>query len=360
MDKRHYVIIPVALAAAAAVIAALVCACADGPQLAEPTAWAKVATFPDETQAIRDLASADDNMVYAVGYCSPAGSNYSYPAIYRFDGTRVSEVYLSPYEGWFMGVIASGDEVVAAGNKLTSPDHTRPYVVGYSGGTWGEIPVPATITDTTFTDVCLGTGGTIWFAGYDGVYTYNDGVWTTALVINDPYLAVTANGRAFVFGGDVYVSDDNGRSWRRENVRLEDGSFYTPYPINQTLVTAAGEGFMLTSEFKANVGEEIIYSGVIARDDAPAGEGAYNVAFLAPHGPNYYDIMAMAFASASDGYCVGNLTSVKLDDGVWVQEDLLTMSDIMFSGVTAGPSRYWAVGAAGGHPYPIILYEAIR
>jgi len=365
MDKRRDVIITVALAAVAA--AALVCACGDGPQLAEPTAWAKVATFPEDATAINGLTSAEVDAIYAVGSRTPNGEGWPHPVVYRFDGTRVSEAYLSPYDGKFSGADAYGGEVIAAGNKHTSPNHTRPYVVRYSGAAWEEITVPSSINEISFLRVYVGSGGRYWFQGREGVYIYSDGVWTTALVINDPYLAVTTNGRAFVFkpnhygtGGDVYVSDDAGRSWRSENVQLEDSSFYSPDSFNPIVVASAGEGFALRSDFKANVNEEIIYSGVIARDDAPAGEGTYNIAFSAPHGPNFYDIMAMAFASASDGYCVGNLTSVKLDDGVWVQEDLLTMSDIMFSGVTAGPSRYWSVGSPGSHRYPIILFEATR
>ena len=175
-------------------------------------------------------------------------------------------------------------------------------------------------------------------------------------------IAVAPGDSSIVYAGgqeDGYVkvfrSADGGNSWARERIPVN----YPLYEIRtpkQAKVAAAGETAFISIDLHGKA-PEFPLVGVVGRDDAPPGEGAYDIAFAAPHGPYFYDIKSMAFRSTADGYVVGPLTSIVLEDGAWVKETVPEAWSPEFRLVAAGPSSYWSIVYPSELSQKPILYE---
>jgi len=357
--------------AAAAIYGGLIIfSCADAPTGARATLWVSVNTFPDETHAIKGLAGGDGGVVYAVGtaYSPDRG------VVYRYDGTGITEVFVSPYTATaFNSVSSAGGEIWAVGKKANNGNTSRPYVVRNAAGRWEEVEGIPEDGEYGLRSVVRTTGGRIWMAGDKTVYTIEDGVWRTALRFDRPAsgtLRVTENGRAFFYLFDgpadtasIFVSEDGGASWTKETLPRNYG-FFTVQDIGNAVPAVGGERYYIAVRLRGRSGdEEILYNGILERDGAPPGEGSYEIVFMAPLGPYFNDIRDMAFYSETDGYAVGYLTSLARNDGEWVMEELpaawrAEAWQIIFSVITASSAGYWAVGTPHDYQPPIALYRA--
>ncbi len=124
----------------------------------------------------------------------------------------------------------------------------------------------------------------------------------------------------------------------------------------------AGESLFIDADFNAKFTPyEVLYQGIMARDDAPPGEGSYRIEFMAPYGPYFTGsgIGAMAFLSEAQGYAIGSGTSVALDDGEWILEANSEEYWRPYSYViAAGNSGYWTVGREPDFDGGRLLYHA--
>jgi hypothetical protein len=318
--------------------------------------------FPEDTKHIRGLAVAAGGAVYAAGCTAD-----DVAVVYRYADRKLAQVFRAPYaDSEFAAVGSGGGEIWAVGPRYAG-GVTKSYCVRSADGEkWEEVPVPAGLG--LGGPVFVRPNGVVWLRGAEGesqaIYTYGNGVWRrhdATAGADTLRLAVTERGRVYVYYYQnkkltMMITDDGGTSWARERIPVN-------YPLceirtpRQAKIAAAGETAFMSIDLQGKA-PEFPLVGVIGRDDAPPGEGTYDVAFAAPHGPNFYDIKSMAYRSTADGYIVGPLTSIVLENGVWVKETVPEAWSPEFRLVAAGPSSYWSIVYPSEFSQKPILYEA--
>jgi hypothetical protein len=308
------------------------------------------------------LAVSADGSVYAAG-----NTTADVGIVFRYRGRTLAEVFRAPYaDSEFSAVGCGGGEIWAIGATFAG-GRTRSYCVQSGDGEkWEEVPVPAGLY--LGGPIFVRPNGVVWLRGAEeeseAIYTYEKGIWRRHEATAGAYtlrLAVTEGGRVFVYyyqnkNLTMMVSDDGGNSWARETIPVNFPLYEIRTP-KQANIAAAGETAFISTDLYGKT-PKFDLVGIVGRDDAPPGEGTYDVVFAAPHGPYFYDIKAMAFRSPSDGYAVGPLTSVSLRDGEWLKEIVSEAWSPEFRLVAAGPSSYWSIVYPSELSYKPILYEA--
>ena len=354
-------IAPRALAtAAAAVFVLIAAACEDEPIYNRSLSWTKVARFPTDAVPNGALAAAPDGKVYVAAY-DISQEFHPRGVVYRYGGRRLEEFFRPAYENCGIRDIKYAYNTLwAVGGKTVSGDH-QPYVAKYDGGRWREIDVTRSIEEDYFYAAFPVSPEACWFATWRAIYKYDNGVWQKKLDVYSKTLemgmAVTEGGVVFVptepkYRSSVWtvnVSDDDGATWHAETVNLGEElyriSYYYHYPI-----AAGGETLYLSAKLKTKAplprGESKDYLGIIKREPAPAGQGRYELVFLASSSTApVRDFRGIAFHDAGNGRAVGYLTSVALEHGEWAAEDVdfFGMYYSSFEGITACYPYYWAI-----------------
>ncbi len=356
-DTEFQRLAPRALATAAAGFFVLIAAaCDDEPIYNRSLSWAKVARFPDDVGPNGVLAAAPDGTVYVIA--SDISEEFN-PRIvlYRYEGGRLEEFFRPPYERCdIRDVKYAHNTLWAAGGKTVSGGY-QPYVATFDGDRWREIDVPSSVEESGFSAACPVSRDGCWFTTWRGVYQYDRGVWQKKFYdgskVYDMGIAVSEAGKVFVptarfSDWKVNVSDDYGATWHVEQIGLAEG-LYRIYDY-RNVFALAGETLYLTARLKTTAplpqSESKDYLGIIKRDPAPAGQGRYELVFLASTTTApVRGFMGMAFHDAGNGRAVGYLTSVALEHGEWVAEEV-NFFGIYYSnfiGVTASYPFYWAI-----------------
>ena len=324
--------------------------------------WREVAAFPANAEFIRDLAEAGDGSVYVAASCSDEEMNYR-PVVYRYADGKIVEAFRGPYKGGgFNDVACAGGCVWAAGAKEAAPEKLRPYLVRYDGSRWEEIPVPETVNSLSLGSLYPIGEEACWARAYDGVYIYRRGLWEKKFPFTNPqyfYFTVTRGGRAAVYkysypyDVEIFISDDGGATWALERPQLGNRHFTYSSPQPNGF-TSCGEGVCWAAGLRVAGSQrdgQGFYFAVLMRDEAPAGQGSYDIFFLAPRGPYLTNISDMAFRDELNGYVVGTFTSIAYKDGEWIFQTLPESWHPHFEHVAAGRSSFWAVaGRYGGGP----------
>jgi len=342
-----------------AIIGVVGLSCGDVPQYAEPSRWHEVATLPGVFFEVRSVYAFNVDYVMVAGAdCTAAGMPRA--AVYEYRNGDIDRVFLSEYNDsrFYVSRFAAGLNWFA-GDKETGAGAYRPYVVTSDFFSWEELSVPASIAESSFYDVYGVRPDCVWFEGGSGIYLYTRPAWRKVFDLNNYEggdLTVTENGRAFLLvytlgapGWKMYVSDDEGASWAPEDIPRTYG-VYSVKESDYPPLGPAGEGLYMATRFTVPGDRFNPYAGILKRNDAPAGEGTYSLAFIAPHGPNFYSIRTLVFRSPDDGYALGPMTSAALKDGAWTLEQ---MPDMMpsFAAAAASDDYYWAVMEdANGYP----------
>jgi len=374
--RQHFtaLIAPRRLATAVAAVFILgAAACEEEPYHERQDRWRWVTYFPEEAKDVTAVAEGPGGDVYAVGQ-DTAVPEYPRAVVYRYDGSALREDFRAPYDrAAFRDIKAAGAVLWAAGYK-TEQSETKACLYRCDGGRWTEVPVPASVDGRGFTHVFPLPSGSCWLETSGGVYTYGGGAWKRVFTRGPQMaafeLAVAANGRAFVYvtsfdGADhkVYVSDDRGGTWAAEPIKLDTEMYeirgYYLYPA------AAGEslflvGYLIGTQLEKK--EAPVFLGVIARDDAPPGEGTYEISYVGSLGwGGGWGGWRSAFRTADEGYVVGYEASLARERGEWYPEDTAWHDGFTeFAAVTAGRDAYWAVVRKrdyGGYVTATYLYR---
>ena len=333
---------------------ALALACGE-PLMPRANPWVKAADFPDGCtfNAVACNPDSPSPFPFLAGY--KADGETTTAVIYEYDGGAINEIFGGAEDTAFYDVRWGAGEMWATGRR-TENGEDSPYVVKGDGTTFEEVLVPAAVTAKSFSRVFPRAGGDVWLEGSDGVYVYDDGEWRncppTALAPNTGdkgTLTVTAGGTAYYLkrheaNDSMLISRDNGLSWLEEPITLEESIYRFSYSGEPEAVASGGETLYFTAELSVHYGlNELQYEAVIARDDAPAGSGTYDIVFMAPKGPQFYGIQALAFFDERNGYAGGVTTGVVLKDGVWRLDDIPDEANMAFRVIAAGASKYWAI-----------------
>jgi len=346
--------------AVAALFVLCAAACEVEPTFNRPSSWEKAASFPDDILPTGPVAAAPDGTVY-IAACDISREFDPRGVLYRYDGSHLEEFYRPPYEKWYIWDIKYGfGNLWVEGGKTDNGDHTA-YFAKYDGYGWHEIDVPDYIGESSFYCMVPVSPDVCWFRSWRAVYKYDKGEWRKKFEFDtkchDMGLAVSERGTVFVptdpryyAGGlTVNVSDDDGATWYMEKVDSGDEKYRVSYYYNYP-IASAGETLYLAARLKTRLpvpseGSND-YLGIIERDTAPAGQGRYRLVFLASaETAPVRDFRRMAFRDTTNGRAVGYYTSVTLEHGEWVTEevDAFAMYDPTFTGITAGYPFYWAI-----------------
>jgi hypothetical protein len=305
------------------------------------------------------LTAAPDGTVYVAAH--DVSQEFDPRAvIYRYDGRRLEEFFRPAYERCnIMDVKHAYKTLWAVGRKAIGEGY-RPYVANYGADRWREIDVPNSVGETSFYKVFPVSPGACWFTTRRAVYKYDSGVWQKKFQggpgVYDVGIAETGSGRVFVSLWAIYrfghwkvnVSDDGGATWHEEGINLAEGLYrITDY---RNVFAVAGETLYLAVKLKTTAAlpqeESKDYFGIIKREPAPAGEGRYELAFLASSSTApVKGFRAMAFHDAGNGRAVGYLTSVALEHGEWATEAVhyIGIYYSNYEAITACYPYYWAI-----------------
>jgi hypothetical protein len=334
------------------------------PDIPDTSRWVEAARVPRSIKRINGLTAAPDGAVYAAGETRDGAA-----VVLKYDGRELKETFRATYgSSRFDSVRYGGGRIWAGGSRVVGKDYL-PYCVRSSDGVnWEEFEIPRSLGFVGVSPYPCGDDF-VWFVGGTAAYralfaTYDRGVWKKLNVPSEPEgseFVVTEGGRAYYYYHKngilaLLISDDRGNTWARETVEVE----YPLYEIRKPKyikMAPAGETVYLKTDLYGKE-EDFNLVGVVARDEAPPGRGGYDVAFASPHGPYFTDIKAMAFRSLSDGYAVGPMTSVALEDGKWLKEATPESWSPMFRLVATGPYSYWAIVDDTASSHDHILYEA--
>ncbi len=341
-------------------LAALLASCGDTPLRPEGHRWEEVAIIPSEetTKAVESLNGPV--------WCADA----NYPAVYRISNGVVEVVFKGAYPEAGFYDIASADGYVWAVGYKKIVSYYEPYAVKFDGQKWEEISFPKSFGETYLNSISGVNFDFWWVVGERGVYTYDRGVWEKRLhagLLSDYYVTVSPHGRTFAYcevggsspGAVIYISDNGGVSWSSERPKINNKNF-TGGELPGAALCTWGErlcaAVILNPASSAKVPERATYYGVLIRDEAPPGDGSYELAFFAPEGPYVSYVRALAFRPEGRGYLVGKETSIRYEDGVWVLEVLAPWRPEFFH-VTAGFSGFWAT-AYLPNQHSVGLYKA--
>jgi hypothetical protein len=340
--------------------------CSDVPLSPAPSAWVKLATFPDPHFVPAGLACRSDGIVFIAGT-----STAEYPAaIYKFGNGALVEDFTAPYEDSdFKGTGFFGTVGWAVGNKRPE-DISIPYMVYNDGADWTEVPVEYEPTDSLFavfpineTDCWLlkrtGPGGENVF-----VIKYSNGDWTTYTSVTDvedaaydPDDRVLYCVREEKHGGQrtwtLALTDDLGATWAVEEIKLNTNSYeFRDLPDRNKALFAVDGALFFNAEVESN-GER--YEAAVVKRTGPPGAGVYELVFFSNISRYFRDIRALAFKDERNGMVLGQETSVVYDDPDWVLEIVTGQEYYVFDLAVAGPNGYWAIIDPGVQPQ--LLYH---
>ncbi|UCH79076.1 MAG: hypothetical protein JSU81_03765 [Candidatus Coatesbacteria bacterium] len=346
---------PRRLAIAGAAVFILTAAACEEPIFARRTLWERVADYPSDKVVMVELAEGSDGKVYAAGWSIER--DYGEGVIYVFDGRGLEESFRGGYSfkdiGFFDGT------VWAVGSKWEEAKFRyRPYVVRLRGSQWEEVVVPEEVEDDSFAAFFPTATGTCWFAGYDNFYTYSGGNWSRVFESHAFFnLAVSPSNQAFYYHFDfknekacIFTSSDGGGSWFCEEINLGTGVYRVTRDFPGVELATGGDKLYLsmlllphTESEKSKTG---YYHAIISREPAPAGEGVYEITFLARDGEAHVDwISCMGFRSATEGYACGSETAIAYEGGTWYPEIVEPIGAWrpVFYDIAVGVSDYWAI-----------------
>jgi len=266
------------------------------------------------------------------------GAEEGRAAIWRWDGSRIRRAFVYPRgESRFKAIDVGGGAVWVAG-WLSEGGDQKGILVRRAGGEWEEV---TTVPDMPlgFSYVAAEGPAGCWLANPARLFHYHNGAWVT---FAQPASGGGAGGVTRQRGGAIFAWREydpdiwafDGSGWRREDFdRPPD--FYRAGFVGGA--SGAARSFFLSHVYRSDV----LYATLFRRDDAPAGEGSYELLYNAPHGPYFYRIDDFTFADDDNGVAVGYLTSVVWEDGEPHQEICDESFKIPYAVAALAPGEYW-------------------
>jgi hypothetical protein len=313
--------------------------CTGTPIEAPPSSWKKVAEAPPGAASI---FASDDTHVWLVG------GEDGEAVIWRWDGetlgdefrcveknTDLRDIDFYGATGWAAGYVG------AAGERSG-------LLLRYEGGSWSRVSnVPA--SRFGFSKVSAFASDGCWVIGGSDVLRYDGGTWTRFVDFpNARDIGFCKPSRGFIttdLGPYIWVFD--GEGWVRENVTSPSGLAAT----GLAGIAPIPEGAFFTCSLCQEGLPDFYYGAILHRDDAPPGEGAYELVFFAPPGPYFYGISALSYGDGENGVAVGYLTSVLCEGGVCYEEIVKGDLGTPFAVSALAPGDYWmlAITESGGN-----------
>lgn len=303
-----------------------------------------------------DVDSTPDG-TWAVGRTLVDGFSDTRPlALQRTDGAWVATpTPIRTNAVLYSVAVAAADEVWAVGADFTDPRVSKPLVLRWNGRKWRVVRAPA-VPSGAFGDVVVGSDGSVWVAGWadvDGiehavVYRYARGRWR----LLSSGLEQSINGNALLVRSatDAWLALNpglahfDGKTWTLVEEFPADGS-----QIVVGLVAASSNSLWAVGVQHTSSGERPLalrYDGSTWTSVAVPKESAqlYDVAI-------WHDrpvAVGERFTHESDGTVSNQQYVLEYRNGRYAEAEAPHVPEgpnAVLTGVVAGPSRLWAVGA---------------
>jgi len=331
--------------------------CSDIPLGPIDSEWVFKAVIPGQWFIPEGIACSRSGSIYVVGRDQIGVRN----VIYKYDGSSFAEDFVSPYrDSGFSDIDFYNDTGYAVGYKSDGP-----YMVRYDGSEWNEVVIGdygifglynvSAISDSgCWLTACISSpfGGNVVPVKYaGGVFKFYNGLPDIGGVFFDRQEGTLycLNDQGYTGIPKAVISADEGNTWIVEEIILD-------YPACEILAPNKGRSLyvvdgVLYFNVRIEMGEQpddVRYNAIIKRT-GPPGDGEYELVFMAPEGPYFTDVRALAFRDKKHGLAVGYETSVVYERSKWLLEntaDSFTLNT--FEGIVVGSDGYWAFGSYAG------------
>jgi hypothetical protein len=348
----------------AAVLTALIIVNCDVPLAPYPFSWQVLSVFPEGISA-KDICVGDSRLYIATfDYLDKEA------AIWTFDFAdgSLNKVYTSKYgdEAKFYTIDYYNGTVWVGGTRwaeVRGELSEVPFLAYLFAGSWYEVDLPhdgglpAAVYDVAGIP---GSEPDCYVYTADGIGLYRPLTEEWRLLNGMEGFAGpirTEGGRFFCVRNEpslryfsVAVSDGSGSDFVMEETPVTWGRFETFDIPDRTREwgSPAGEGMALFGKLKwEGYPYDHGYSGLIIRDEAPAGEGTYTLSFFSPRAPDFYRISTCAFKDQSNGCALGQEAIVFMVNGEWIKETPSDYPERLRNPVVYKGKYY----AAGGYKY---------
>jgi hypothetical protein len=327
------------------------------------------AVIPGQSFFPEGIACSRNGSVYLVGRDL---SSENRNVIYKYDGSSLTEDFVSPYEdSSFYAIDFLGECGWSVGSKKVN-SVSEPFLVYYDGDNWDEVIIRNDEVGTLKSVSCIDEKG-CWLLSQNEEWPYKltliryiNGGLEVYGCLNDIVAAVynPVDGMIYVLrdlnstlGGShdwrFAISADGGKTWALEEVAFDGEHFeFSGFYGYEKSLSAVPGALYINATVDSN---GVRYDGGVVKRTGPPGEGTYEPLFFSRRGPYFWDTRSIAFEDAYNGIAVGHVTSVVFDDPDWVLEDV-TQENLIFEDITTGPDGYWAI-AEGGSPGDALMYH---
>jgi hypothetical protein len=334
----------------------------DVPTEPGPFSWRIANILPDATR-IEDACVGGGKIFLA-------GQNFNNmeAAVWYFDDADYSfnEIYTSQYgrEAIFYAIDYYNGTIWAGGKRLAEVGGETifiPILAYRLNGEWYEVDLPHDGGLTAAVYDIAGIPGSepdCYVNTVDGIGLYRPLTEEWRLLNGLEGFAGpirTEGGRFFCVRNEpslryfsVAVSDGSGFDFVMEETPVTWGrfeTFKTPASPDRTREwgSPAGEGIALFGSLSWEGDDSRDYSGLVIRDEAPAGVGTYTLSFFSLRAPDFYEISTCAFKDRSNGCATGQETSIFMVNGEWAKETPSDNPERLRNVVVYG-ARYYAAG----------------
>lgn len=207
--------------------------------------------------------------------------------------------------------------------------------------------------DNTFFEPILAGVNNCWVISENTLFKYDylsdswvkyTGIYPVFDIIRDENTS-----RLFVIDGAensgddmfVWITDDDGASWVKEPVNIDSGI----YELRHSL--PVGDCLNGDLYFIVNIRyNDFEYERSLVRrlSGSEPGSGEYEIAFLHPQGPYFFNPDLLVFNDErGDGYYCGWQTAVYFDGTDWIKEKIAGGEISIFYDLAVGHDKYWAI-----------------
>jgi hypothetical protein len=334
----------------------------DVPTEPGPFSWRVAAIFPEGISA-RDICVGDSRL-YIAGF-----DHFDWEAAiwtFEFADGSLNKVYTSRYgdEAEFYAIDYYNGTVWVGGSRwaeVGGESGSVPVLAYLFDGSWYEVDVPG--GSQPFNEVydVAGIPGSepdcyVNIADGIGLYRPLTEEWQVLNGMEGFAGPIrTEGGRFYCVRNDpslryfsVAVSDGSGSDFVMEETPVTWGRFET-FKIHASpdrtweWGSPVGEGIALFGSLSWEGDDSRDYSGLVIRDEAPAGVGTYTLSFFSLRAPDFYEISTCAFKDRSNGCATGQETSIFMVNGEWAKETPSDNPERLRNVVVYG-ARYYAAG----------------
>ena len=328
----------------------------------EPVESTWVIVAGDFDRMTEKLTVSDAGIVYFISY-DPA-------VLYKYENGIITQVLADTSEGAdFRDIDYSGGSVWVAASKVNpnyggegEPRYLSYLIRVYYTGEYEEIYQPTELWENGGgAESILTDGDVCWMINDSTLFKYDHSVenWSvfpgiapvSAMAHDENSDLLYVMDGAENSGDDmfVWITDDDGTDWVKEPLKINGGIYELRHglPVGGCL---NGDVYIIVN-IRHN---DVEYGNSLVRrlSGSEPGSGVYEIAFMHPNGPYFYNPDLLAFNDErGDGYYCGPQTSIYYNGSDWLKETVTNSGISTFYDLAAGPDKYWAIVKLDNGPF---------